>query len=351
VSRPASSVPFVAVACMKLVELRAGVDPLTGDVVPNPGSAGPSAADMAALEWALRIAEAAGGGVVAVTAGGPECDSMLRGALAAGAMRAVRVPLDADAGAAPSTVVARALARAVASVVPASAPAMAAAPPGVSATPAPPDTPAAAAGMSAVVVCCGDASMDRGSGSVPAFLAGELQIAQALGLIRVSLAAWRGPDERSDPADSQGAQASIEGERRLDRGRRERLRLTAPFVMSVEAGTARLRRASLQRSLASRDAVVEVLSGEPSLDTGVEVASWGAYRPRTRVVAPPQAGLGPRGRIAALAGALHERPAARTLVLDAEAAADEMLSALAEWGEVPAGVVIAEPKPDPAEVP
>ena len=143
---------LVVVACMKRVELRAGVDPLTGDVIPDPASAGPSPADTAALEWALRIAEASGGAVVAaVTAGGPECDAMLRAALAAGAMRAVRVPVGDTAGEAPSTVVARALARAVAFVV---------APP----TPA---TPAAATGMSGVVVCCGDASVDRGSGSVP----------------------------------------------------------------------------------------------------------------------------------------------------------------------------------------
>jgi len=314
--------PLVVVACIKRVELRAGVDLLTGAVIPDAASAGPSPADEAALEWSLRIAEASGGAVVVVSAGGPECDVMLRGAIAAGATRAVRVPLGPVASDVPSQVVARALTRAV----------------------------AAAADAAGVVVCCGDASVDRGSGSVPAFLAGKLAIAQALGLVGVSLAAWES-----------GEAACLDVERRLDRGRRERLRLRPPFVISVEAGTARLRRASLQRSLASRDAVVEVLPAEVApAHSPVELVGVEAYRPRTRVVPPPPPGLGARGRIAVLTGALQERRAARTLVLDAEAGADELLSALAEWDELPEGVLAgspdagghsdAEPEPEHTEV-
>jgi electron transfer flavoprotein beta subunit len=332
-ARYAGVSPPVVVACMKRVELRAAVDPLTGEVIPDPASAGPSPADTAALEWALRIAEASGAGAVVASAGGPECDEMLRGAIAAGAARAVRAPLSGDATDwdapsardapsawdapsardapsawdAPSAMVARALARAVGYV---------------------------ASGNSAVVVCCGDASVDRGSGSVPAFLAGELAIPQALGLVGVSLAAWA-------PA---GGPGSLEVERRLDRGRRERLRLRPPCVISVEAGTTRLRRASLQRSLASRQAVVEVLALEQAgSKERVELVSFAPYRPRTRVVPPPEPGLDPRARIAVLTGALHEPPAARTLVLGAEAAADELLSTLAEWGELPSGVIVASP--------
>jgi hypothetical protein len=52
---------------------------------------------------------------------------------------------------------------------------------------------------------------------------------------------------------------------------------------------------------------------------------------------------------------LHEPPAARTLVLGAEAAADELLSTLAEWGELPSGVIVASPGlgdgPDGPELP
>lgn len=334
--------PPVVVACMKRVELRAGVDPLTGAVVGDPASSGPSPSDEAALEWALRIAERSGAGVVVVSVGGPECDSMLRGAVGAGATRAVRVPVASDASDAPSPVVARALARAVAFVT---------------ATADSGFLLDRTAGRSGVIVCCGDASVDRGSGSVPAFLAGELAIPQGLGLVGVSLAAWTRSGQPAGASGTGGESRpgnapSLEVERRLDRGRRERLRMTPPFVISVEAGTARLRRASLQRSLTARDAVVDVLPEEADAqEAGVELVSWEPYRPRTRVVAPPQPGLGPRARIAALTGALHARAPARTVVLDAEEAADELLSALAEWGELPEDFAVAEPEPDNTELP
>lgn len=339
--------PPVVVACMKRVELLAGVDPLSGDVLPDPSSAGPSQADTAALEWALRIAEACGGAVVAVSVGGPECDAMLRDALGAGAARAVRVP-DGPEGSDPaSTAVARSLARAVAFVAP--PPARPHASPSADGV----AQPGASVGAPGVVVCCGDASVDRGSGSVPAFLAGELGIAQALGLVGVSLATWVSPGRQSGGGGGTAPSSpSLEVERRLDRGRRERLRLTPPFVMSLEAGTARLRRASLQSSLAAREAVVEVLPHvPPAPDTQVRRAGWEPYRPRTRLVPPPEPGLGPRARIAALTGALHERPAARTLVLDAEDAAGELLSTLAAWGELPVGVGVAEPGSEEAALP
>ena len=45
----------------------------------------------------------------------------------------------------------------------------------------------------ALLVVCGDLSADRGSGSVPAFLAGRLGVAQALGLVDVeSIDRWPG---------------------------------------------------------------------------------------------------------------------------------------------------------------
>ncbi|MGO8877509.1 MAG: mycofactocin-associated electron transfer flavoprotein beta subunit [Acidimicrobiales bacterium] len=313
----------VIVACMKLVELRAGVDALSGAVLADPASAGPSPSDEAALEWALRIAEATGGHVVVMSAGGPRCDEMLRAAVAAGADRAVRLQLSATA---PSAVVAATLAAGVRSVVA-----------------APAHLPAGVAGGSdaaeavlpaGVVVCCGDASADRGSGSVPAFLAGELAAAQALGLVAVVV-----PPPSQSPAG-----VVLEVERRLERGRRERLRLRAPCVVSVEAVTARLRRAPLARALAAGAADVEVLGGAAGSLGGplaeptsghVELVALEPFRPRTRLVPPPAPGLAARDRILGLTGALHERPAARTLVLEPEQAADELLSTLAQWGELP----------------
>ncbi len=112
-----------------------------------------------------------------VTLGPPAAEQALREALACGAGRAVRV--DATP-ALDSAAVAGSLAQAV----------------------------AADAGSDAWI-WCGDHSLDRGSGSVPAFLAAQLDLPQALGVIEV-----RAVDDRV---------ATVV--RRLDGGRRERLRL------------------------------------------------------------------------------------------------------------------------------
>lgn len=311
------SAPLVAVACLKLVELRAGVDALTGAVLADPASAGPSPADEAALEWALRLGEAAGCEVVALSAGGSACDPMLRRALAAGAQRAVRVALQTDA---PSALVAAALAGAIRSFT---------------------DVGRASAGQggsdddarSDLVVCCGDASVDRGSGSVPAFLAAELGAAQALGLVEVTI-----PPLATGQGDGSWG---LEVLRRLEGGRRERLRLAPPCVLSVEAATARLRRAPLGRLIDVGRAGVQVIGGTASGGSaarGTEVVGVAPFRPRTRVVPPPPVGLGASERIALLTGTGREPTAARTLVVGPEEAADELLAALASWGELPDGL-------------
>jgi len=317
--------PPLVVACMKLVELGAAVDPLTGHVIADPLSAGPSPADQAALEWALRIGEVAGAEVVAVSAGAPRCEEMLRDALAAGATRALHIVLEDDQ---PSAVVAGVVAEGLRMLLARQTGDQA------------PDLPVTDAAVPPVVVCCGDASLDRGSGSFPAFLAGELRAAQALGLVAVNL----GP--------------VLEVERRLDLGRRERLRLVPPCVISVEAATARLRRAPLPGVLAARSATVElidaVLRPDPNgsrvaldpngpLDgtnraengswverSGVELVGVEPFRPRTRVVPPPK-GDTARERILDLTGAFHERRGVRVVVAEAEAAAAELLATLSQW--------------------
>ena len=52
--------------CRKLQDRRPEVDPLTGAAHHDPRFTGLSDADLAALEWALRCADAWGGPVVAV---------------------------------------------------------------------------------------------------------------------------------------------------------------------------------------------------------------------------------------------------------------------------------------------
>ena len=274
------------VACLKLVDHRPEVDALSGAVRTDPRASGASDADAAALEWALRLGEAWGREVVAVTAGPAAADAVLREALAAGAARVVRVELASDA---PSEAVAAALAPVV---------------------------------TAAAVVVCGNWSLDRGSGSVPAYLAAHSDAAQALGLVTLAFAAEH-PDE-------------VTAIRRLDGGRRERLSATAPVVLSVEGASARLRRAGLAGVLAAGAATVEPMAATPTpvapVTAGVRA---GPYRPRARVLAPPPAGLDARQRVLSLTGALVERTPPQHIVADPPEAADRLLAQLRTWGYLP----------------
>lgn len=273
---------MIAVCC-KWVERRPDVDVLTGDVATDPRTSGASDADLAALEHALRLAEAWDDEVVVASAGPAGAEPMLRDALAVGAGRAVRVDLASEAS---SEAVAAALAPVLAG---------------------------------ATVVLCGDWSLDRGSGAVPALLAAHLGAAQALGLVGFQL---------------HGSSAVLAA-RRLDGGRRERLRVTAPMVLSVEGGLA-LRRAGLDGVLAARTAAIDVRPGPD--DAPPEPASSVApFRPRARELPAPSADLSARERVLALTGALVERTPPERLVLVPAAAADRLLAQLRTWGYLEPG--------------
>jgi electron transfer flavoprotein beta subunit len=287
-----STTTGIVVACLKWVDRRPEIDPLSGAVRVDERTSGASPADESALEWALRAGETWGHRVVAVTAGPPNADGVLRDALARGAAGAWRVELPASAD---SDAVAGALALAV--------------------------TAAAdeAGGAPVALVCCGDHSLDRGSGAVPAFLAGRLGAAQALGLLALEL-------------DGPGR---IRGVRRLDGGRREQLHAGAPVVVSVEGGTAPLRRASVAATLAARAATTHVLAGPAAV--AHEHRPLRPYRPRPRVLAPP-GGDTALARVRALTssgpgGGTGGR--AQPVPVTPEEAADRILDALAEWGEAP----------------
>jgi electron transfer flavoprotein beta subunit len=256
----------VIVACWKWAP--AGSDDRTGGISP---------ADEAALEVALRLAEASRDDVTAVSVGPTDAERGLRRALAAGAGRAVRVD-------APCGLTSAAVAAAIAPV---------------------------AAGARWVV--CGDVSADRGTGAVPAFLAAEFAAAQALGLVGVEVAEGDG----------------VTAVRRLDGGRREVLAVRAPAVLSMEGSVARLRRASLTAELESRHAVIEVLSGP---DGPVEeIHAVRPYRPRPRERPAPTGD--PLGRIRDLT-AIGSEPSthAEIVTLDPPAAAARILAALRDWG-------------------
>jgi electron transfer flavoprotein beta subunit len=274
------------VACLRHCDLRPDVNPLTGAVRRYPRGAGPSPGELAALELALRIAESWHGRTLAVVAGPPAAEATLRDALAAGA-DVLRVDwpdlgnLDDLAG--DEHGLAAVLAGAVQD-------------------------------EQLALVLCGDRSADRGTGALPAFLAHELGAAQALGL--VSLAA-------------DGSQ--LLGERRLPAGRRERLRIPRPAVCSVEAAGLRLRRPPLAAELASRRAVIPVITPvvPPSR---VRIGVPRPYSPRTHEVPAAPAGS-PRERLLALSGALTRRePPALIGPADPGRAADELMDYLRRSG-------------------
>ncbi len=251
------------VACWKWIP--------TGDA----RSAGISAADQAALEVALQLAEATDDRVVVICVGPAAAERGLREALAAGASRAVRVdaPSGLDSGAVASAI--------------------------------------APFARGASWVLCGDVSADRGTGSVPAFLAAELGAAQALGLVAVDLAA-----------------APVTGTRRLDGGRREILSVAPPAVLSVEGAVARLRRASLAAELAARDSPIDGQPGPPGpLERADAVRP---FRPRPRERPSP---LGdPLSRVRALTATTDAPKHTELVTLDPPAAAERILAAMREWG-------------------
>ncbi len=272
-----STAPLV-VATAKWLDLHPDVDRLDASVRLDPRRGGFSAADRAALEIALVTADSMGGTVRLVSAGPAAAEPALAQLGAAGASEIIRVDLDPAVS---STAVAEAL------------------------------TPQC---RGAAVVVCGDMSLDRGSASVPAFLAHHLGAAQALGLLSVTP-----PGSVAEP---------LVGLRRLDGGRRELLEIPTPAVVSVEGAVATLRRASLT-SIRSAPASVRVITGDagppPRLD---ELEAW---RPPTRLIAAPE-GDDARTRIIELTGALVERTPPRRLEADPAEAAAEIARQLEAWG-------------------
>ncbi len=240
--------------------------------------AGLSPADQSALEFALQQGAAMGLPVTVVTLGPAGAENVLRDALACGAARAIRVD---GARSLPSADVAAAIAAAV------------------------PD---------ATWVWCGDYSLDRGTGSVPAFLAARLRAAQALGIIAIT------------PAEH-GVLACT---RRLDGGRRELLSVSAPAVVSVEGGTAVLRRAGLAAVRAALAAAIEVV---PCAAGAHDDAVVHPYRPRARALAAP-AGDASLDRLRALVdlGAASASSRGEQVTLAPTDAAARIVAALREWG-------------------
>lgn len=251
---------------------------LDAERVADPRWSGVSSADEAALETALSIAPTHGASVEVVCLGPVEADAVLRDARAVGADSVLRIDAAPDLD---SAVVATALAQHL---------------------------------VDADLVVCGYASIDRGTGSVPAFLAGELGCSQALGLVRVGITVDDG--------------APLRVTRRLDGGRREVLDVTLPAVLSVEGSVARLRRAPLAASLTSRREAVRSVPGPHGHPAEAEVHP---YRPRTRALPAPVGGSLDRVRQILDVGGGGESHA-ELVTLDPPAAAARIVEQLHEWG-------------------
>jgi electron transfer flavoprotein beta subunit len=264
--------------CLKLVDTRPELDASGTIHDPDARFTGVSAADQAALEWALRCADAWGDDVHVATVGPAAADRILRDALATGAATATRVHLPMGA---PSDIVAGALAPLL---------------------------------EQARLVWCGDHSLDRGTGSVPAYLAARLDYAQALGLVDIAL-----------DADGPGLAAL----RRLDGGRRERLRVRSPAVLSVEGSTARLRRAPLAATLRAAAAAISTIPGPPLAEHAHRPTR--PFRPRPRTLPPPERATSLE-RMRALTDAGGDVVGGEPVVLDPPAAAERILDSLRAWG-------------------
>lgn len=242
--------------------------------------AGISLADQAALETGLRIAEALNETCTVVTVGPIAAEASLRDALACGAHDVVRIdsPLDVD-----SAETARLLAGHC---------------------------------QNSRLVVCGDYSSDRGSGSVPALIAARLERGQALGLVDVCI---------------DGESLSVI--RRLDGGRREKLSVGAPAVISVEGSVARLRRASLRATLASNDTAIRVVTddGSGAIRRSPESSTERPYRPRARVLRSPS-GSSALDRVRQITDTSSTKGHGETVVLEPREAALRIVESLRAWG-------------------
>lgn len=257
--------------------------------------AGMSPADRAALELALRQAEAMADTVTAITVGPAAADRVLREAHGAGAGRLVRIDTaDESLALLGSDAVAAAIGATIRSLSGEGNPA------------------------DALWAWCGDYSLDRGSGSVPAFLAGALGARQALGCIAI------------EPH----GHGTVHAVRRLDGGRRELLEVQAPAVVSVEGSVTQLRRSSLAAVRAAAAATIEV---HPLIRTGDGMPATTApvvrpYRPRARALAAP-AGTSTLDRLRVLTDAAAAGAArGETVELPPDEAAARIVRALDEWG-------------------
>ena len=119
-------------------------------------------------------------------------------------------------------------------------------------------------------VLCGTRSADNGSGQVPGMLAERLGLAQVTSVVAASL----NLEGEKGPA--------IEVERKLDRGKRERLRVALPALLALEPGIVEPRYAALPAYMAAQQAVIPVVRPASPATSKAEVRLVEVRPPRPR---------------------------------------------------------------------
>jgi len=280
--------------CVAPDDLRPQVDPLSGSVTVDERWAVLSASEAAAVEHAVRMGEAWGLGVVAITVGPPGCEVALAevSALGVAVCRVDTAHSGSPRRLSPAEVAGepRWVAAQLAAQIRRAGP--------------------------AAMVLCGDRSARHGVGAVPGLLAAELRMPHALGLVSIELT----------------GDSTLRVDKRLEGGWRERIVIARPSVLSVEAAGVRLRRADIRSLVGVPPNAAEVVPAvDVELRGTVEFGAPGPYRPRPLRVAPP--GGDAHERLVALAGANATGSASRVAgPLDAKEATDELIAFLSAHG-------------------
>jgi len=302
---------FRTVVCVKQIRhiyARTGLDPAThfiaaADVVNivNP-------LDELAVEAAVRLRDAQGGGeVVVLTLGELLAEEELRRCLAMGADRLIRLdaPCFRDLDAWATGVVLAAAARRL-----------------------DPD-----------LVLCGRRALDDCSGQVPAIIAGQLGTPLVCRVVGLEVNA---------------AARKVVAHRALDRGDREIVECSLPAVLAVDKGINEPRYPALPALLGSREAGIEVwdaslLGLDPAATRPLtRVVRLYPPRPRARKIKAPDSSLSAQARIQMLMGggaAPKKKEGARILELPVPEAARKVLEFFIEHKALP------DPRPQVVHTP
>lgn len=246
--------------CIKQVPdpLSVEIDPLNGAISTGRLAYIINPPDLESVELALRWRDKFGGEVHVVSAGPERVGKALRDCLALGVDSVTRIEPARTVESSPSRT-----ARDLAEVIK---------PLGID------------------LVLCGTRSADNSSGQVPGRLAERLGLAQVTSVVAASL-------------DIEGENGpTIEVERKLERGKRERLRVALPALLALEPGIAEPRYAALPAYMAAQQAVIPAVrpASPAKSKAAVRLVATRPPRPRPHQIYIPDPDLPAAVRIQAI---------------------------------------------------